>query len=284
MNRYGAILAFAISVAASPPLFAQGRGAAQAPPSQTVVVTTQDADQTRAELQELLRQHPSNLWMVLRADPTLANPEYLAPYPALLNFIQQHPEVTRNPTYFFGGPEFVFRAPPQPGDRSFQMFQMVMAGFGIVLGVGAFIGVVTWLIRFFFDHRRWLRVTRTQTEVHSKLLDRLSNNEDLMAYMQSPAGRRFLESAPIALDDQPKAMAAPMSRILLSLQAGVVLACLGVGFFFAQSRFPEDMGEGFYIIGILVAALGVGFALSAGVAFFISSRFGLVPPPRAAHD
>ena len=284
MNRYGVILAFLMAAAAAP-VSAQRGANAQVPPPSTVLVTT-NADQTRAELQELLRQHPSNLWMVLAADPTLANPDYLAPYPLLLNFIEQHPEVARNPTYFFGSADIVraMRFSQQPQDRSFQMFEMVMAGFAVVLGVGAFIGVVTWLIRFFFDHRRWLRVTRTQTEVHSKLLDRLSNNEDLMAYMQSPAGRRFLESAPIALDDQPKAMAAPMSRILLSLQAGVVLASLGVGFFLAQSRFPEDMGEGFYIIGILVAALGVGFALSAAVSFLISSRFGLVPPARAAHD
>lgn len=285
MNRHGLVLTALMAFAAAVPASAQQQAGNLQPPPSPTVVTTQDAARTRAELVELLRQHPSNLWTVLRADPTLANPDYLAPYPALVNFLQQHPEVTRNPSYFFGALDVIVRGPLQPQDRAYQMFQTVIGGFGVVLGVGAFIGVLTWLVRFFFDHRRWLRVTRTQTEVHSKLLDRLSNNEDLMAYMQSPAGRRFLESAPIALDDQqPKAIAAPMSRILLSLQAGVVLTSLGVGFFLAQGRFPEEMGEGFSIIGTLVAALGVGFALSAAAAFLISSRFGLVPPARASHD
>jgi hypothetical protein len=261
----------ALGFAQATPLLAQGQ--------QPQIIQQQDAQITREELQELLRQHPSNLGQVLRADPSLANPDYLKPYPALLNFIQQHPEVARNPSYFFGTFEFRQQG---PRDRSFDMFQVVIASFGVILGVGTFVGVFTWLIRYFVDHRRWLRVSRTQTEVHTKLLDRMSNNEDLMTYMQSPAGRRFLESAPIALDDQPKAIGAPMSRILWSMQAGVVLASLGIGFFLAENRFPEDMGEGFYIIGMLVGALGIGFALSAVLAYVISSRFGLVAPPRAA--
>jgi hypothetical protein len=280
MSRYALTLAVFLGVAQAAPLVAQVTRA-QAPPPQTVLRATQDAQQIREQLHELLRQHPSNISSVLRSDPTLANPDYLAPYPLLLSFIQEHPEITRNPSYFFGN--FDFRQ-PLPSDRSFEMFQIVMVGFAFILGAGAIIGVFTWLIRFTVDHRRWLKVSRTQAEVHTKLLDRFSNNEDLMAYIQTPAGRRFLESAPIALDDQPKALAAPISRILWSMQAGVVLASLGVGFFLAQSRFPEDMGEGFYIIGTLVAALGVGFGLSAAIAYVISSRFGLVTAPRSPND
>ena len=64
-----------------------------------------------------------------------------------------------------------------------------------------------------------------------------------------------------------------------------VLAALGIGFWIAQTRFPEDMGEGFFIIGTLVAALGVGFAVSAGLAYVISQRFGLLaPPPVRQHE
>jgi hypothetical protein len=215
---------------------------------------------------------------VLRNDPSLANPQYLNAYPGLLSFIQRHPEVMRNPSYFFGNADF---RESQPRDRAYMMFNQVVEGIGVLVIMGTFLGAFIWLIRFFVDHRRWLRVTRTQTEVHTKLLDRLSNNEDLMSYMQSPAGRRFLESAPISLDDRsPKSISAPMSRILLSVQAGVVLASLGAGFFLAKSQFPDDMGEGFHILGMLIGSLGFGFALSALAAYVISSRFGLVPPPQ----
>jgi hypothetical protein len=254
----------------SPPTVAQGT----LPP----IVEEQDAQQTRQQLADLLRQLPPNVAAVLRNDPSLANPDYLKAYPGLLGFIQRHPEVMRNPAYFFGTADF---RENQPRDRAYMMFDDVVGGIGALVLIGTFVGVFTWLIRFFVDHRRWLRVTRTQTEVHTKLLDRLNNNEDLMSYMQSPAGRRFLESAPISLDDRaPRAIGAPMSRILLSVQAGVVLASLGTGFFFAQSQFPDDMGDGFYILGMLIGSLGIGFALSALAAYVISSRFGLVTPPR----
>jgi hypothetical protein len=81
-------------------------------------------------------------------------------------------------------------------------------------------------------------------------------------------------------------MAAPLSRIIWSLQAGVVLASLGIGFWVAQSRFPDDMAEGFFVIGTLATALGVGFAASGVLAYMISSRFGLVssPPTPLRHE
>ena len=262
------------------PAAAQPRPSSE--PGPPAIVEFQDAQQTREELRQLLQQHPPSVGTVLRSDPSLAAPEYLAPYPALVEFIQRHPEVTRNPAYFFGTPDGRDFQRFQPQDRSVEMFDTVMEGFVTLLIAGAIIGVFTWLIRFFVDHRRWLRVSRTQADVHTKLLDRFSNNEDLMAYIQTPAGRRFLESAPIALDEKPRSIGAPMSRILWSMQAGVVLASLGVGFFMAQTRFPDDMGDGFYIMGMLVAWLGIGFGVSAVLAYIISSRFGLVTPSRPA--
>lgn len=274
----------AASAAAQPSLQAPAAQppAAQAPVQAPPVIEWEDSASTRDRLQEILRQHPPSVAVVLRTDPSLANEQYLAAYPALLNFIRQHPEIARNPAYFFGAPVGGdFRFPQQPRPASVEMFNEIMEGFTVLVVAGAIVGVFVWLVRFFVDHRRWLRVTRTQTDVHTKLLDRFNNSEDLMAYMQTPGGRRFLESAPIALDEKPKAMSAPMSRILWSMQAGVVLASLGVGFFMAQSRFPEDMGEGFYVMGMLVAWLGIGFGVSALLAYIISSRFGLVsPPPR----
>ena len=286
MTRYALSLLVFLGFSAAPLLAQvpqlQPPGSAQGTPPP--IIEQQDAARTREELLELLRQHPPSVGLVLRNDPSLANPEYLAPYPGLLNFIQRHPEVTRNPSYFFGTSDSRDTRQFQPPDRAVQMFETVMEGFTTLLVAGAIIGVFTWLIRFFVDHRRWLRVSRTQADVHTKLLDRFSNNEDLMAYIQTPAGRRFLESAPIALDDKTKSIGAPMSRILWSMQAGVVLASLGIGFFMAQTRFPDDMGDGFYIMGMLVAWLGIGFGVSALLAYIISSRFGLFAPPRPTND
>lgn len=256
---------------------------APAPQPQPQVFVEQDARITRQRLNELLLQLPPTVGEVLRRDPTLANPEYLAPYPTLVSFLQQHPEITRNPSYFFSG----FRLTAEPQDRPYQMFRTVTDGFGFLIIFGALLGSFIWLVRSIVEQRRWLRVSRTQAEAHTKLLDRFASNDELLAYIQTPAGRRFLESGPLMTETEPSkgVGAAPLSRIIMSLQAGVVLTSLGIGFWIAQTRFPEDMGEGFFIIGTLATALGIGFAVSAGLAYLISSRFGLVaPPPPATHE
>jgi hypothetical protein len=254
------------------------------PPPQQIPVFQESADArgTRAQLQQLLRQHPPAVGEVLQRDPSLlSRADYLSPYPVLQAFLQRHPEVARNPSFFLGNFDYY---EPRPEDRSLEMFQIILAGTGVAAGVSAFLGVLVWVIRTIVDHRRWLRLSRVQAEVHTKLLDRLTTNEDLLAYIQSPAGRRFLESAPITLEQEPRVTGAPVSRIIWSLQAGLVLAALGSGFWFVQRNVSADAAEGFFIIGVLAVALGVGFTASAVLAYVVSSRLGLVPRPKSSGE
>ena len=140
-----------------------------------------------------------------------------------------------------------------------------------------------WAIKALLDYRRWLRVTRVQTEVHTKLLDRFASNEDLLAYIQTPAGRKFLESAPIPLDAEPsRQISAPINRILWSVQVGVVLAAGAAGLLFisGRQRLPE-VGEPMFALGAVGLAVGVGFVVSALISYLISWRLGLVTPGSA---
>ena len=122
-----------------------------------------------------------------------------------------------------------------------------------------------------------------QYEVHSKLLDRFTANEDLLAYMQTQAGRNFLESAPIRLPDEPQSMSAPVSRILLSVQAGVVLLLTGIGLLYVSSTFIDEPAELFRVIGVVTLALGAGFIISAVAAYALSRKLGLLDPAPADH-
>jgi hypothetical protein len=116
-----------------------------------------------------------------------------------------------------------------------------------------------------------------QFDTHAKLLDRFTSNEDLLAYVQKPAGRRFLEAAPVPIQEQqPKAIAAPLSRILWSVQAGVVLAAAGIGLLYVSSRFTDEASQFFMVIGVITIALGAGFMMSAGAAYVLSRRLGLM--------
>lgn len=251
-----------------------GWAAGQRAPAARVVEAQQDANQTKWELQNLLQRYAPSLRQVLALDPTLVtNEAYLAPYPALGAFLAAHPEIARNPSFYLGsGPE----RPQAREDRVMDLTKNVLGGLAAFTGVGLAIGLVTWLIRTMVDYRRWSRLAKVQAEVHTKLLDRFNSNEDLLAYIQSPAGAKFLESSPIKLDAGPKALGAPFQRILWSLQGGVVLMAAGVGLWFVSGQAGGEGAQALQAFGVLALALGVGFVVSAGLSYGVSRRLGLI--------
>jgi len=159
------------------------------------------------------------------------------------------------------------------------MWRDVMEGLAAGAVFFTVTGLLAWAVRALVDYRRWLRLSKIQTEVHSKLLDRFTANNDLLAYIQTPAGRRFLESAPIPVDVGPRAISAPFGRILWSVQVGLVLAFGGLGLQYGISGIvTEDIAQPLLVIGVLAVALGIGFVLSAIVAYTLSRRLGLFEP------
>jgi len=244
-------------------------------------VDERSAQDTRQRLNEILRDYPPSLTQVLRLDPTLLNSaDYLAPYPALAAYIGQHPEVARHPTFYLGQPDFEDNSQEDARSRTIREFGDVMRMTVVLCGFIAFFVTVTWLARLIVEHRRWLRATKTQTDTHSKLLERMTSNEDLLAYIQTPAAQHFLQAEPIGLDAAPRSIGAPVSRILWSVQAGVVLGVLGVGLWFIRNRIFEEISGPLLLVSTLAMALGAGFALSAAVAYLLSLRLGLLESPK----
>ena len=243
-----------------------------------------DADTTREQLQEILRQYPPAVGEVLRRDTSLlARPDYIAPYPQLVAFLQQHPEVARNPSFFFGGYDYYERR--EPLSPEVEALGVLLGGLGGFLGFGAFFAILIWLVRAVIQHRRWLRQSKVQTEVHTKLMDRMNTNEELLAYIQSPAGRRFLESAPVQQEaDSPRMGAAPVGPIIWSMMAGIVLGTVGVGFRFAANSVTNEAQQAFTVVGVILLALGAGFVVASVMAYLVSSRLGLFPARAAAPD
>jgi len=243
---------------------------------------TMSAEETRRALEEILKQYPPALPRILRLDPSLlGNPGYLQPYPAFTAFLAQHPEIGHNPGYFlaeYDSGEPRFRETAQ--ERAVTMWREAIQGFTIGAVLLAIGGGILWLIRTMVEYRRWSRVTKVQNEVHTKLLDRFQSNQELLAYIETPAGRRFLESAPIQVES-PRGMSAPLGRILWSAQAGAVLTVLGIGIEVVASNIgasnaAEEISSPLAAFGAVIIALGVGFIVSAVLAYFLTRRFGLL--------
>ena len=136
------------------------------------------------------------------------------------------------------------------------------------------LSALLWLIRTIMNNRRWTRVATIQTEMHNKLLEKMASNQELLAYMETEAGKRFLESSPFEVE-RPANPTFPYSRILLSAQAGVVLIMTGVGMIWLQERLPDE-AQGLLFFGILLLAPGIGLLVSAFLSYSMAKHFGLM--------
>jgi hypothetical protein len=279
------VLGFLVAPAAAQPPGPAQRGVRLAPPAAerpAAATGEQTADETRDELSRVLEQYPPTLPQVLLLDPSLlTNTEYLTLYPALRSFTTRHPEVVHNPSFFFGGVRRGggFYVPQATSTRaeSFRVLRDVLGAFFFLLGFSLVVSLAAWGAKNFIDHRRWLRLSRIQTETHAKLLDRLTSNEDVLAYIQSPAGRQFLEGVPAATPRQ--ALSAPVNRILWSVQVGVILVLAGAGLMYARMYVIDEVAQPLAVLGVLNVFLGSGFVLSSLVAYGLSRMLGLFNVP-----
>src|SRR5262245_18493231 len=153
---------------------------------QSTVTDDADARETRERLESLFQKYPPTLAGVLKLDPSLlGNETYLAPYPALSAFLQQHPEVAHNPSYFLGNVRSMNVWEPRDERReAYELIGGTLAGIAGFFVFIVFITAIGWLIKTTINYRRWNRLSKVQTEVHTKLLDRFTQNEDLLSYMQ----------------------------------------------------------------------------------------------------
>jgi hypothetical protein len=133
-----------------------------------------------------------------------------------------------------------------------------------ILSVFGTISFMAWVV--FSSVRRW-RTAQAQAQVQMRLLDRFGSSQELLAYMQTGEGRRFVESAFIEHGHA-------FGRILTGMQAGIVFTTVGVATLFLRGRM-WDMGEGFLFFGTLLLAIGIGCLIAAGAAYLFSRSQGV---------
>jgi hypothetical protein len=260
-----------------------------APPSDDELIST------REQVLALLRMSPT-LTQVIETDPTiLSDQDYVTrSNPQLAQYLTQHPEVIRNADFYLFSnipgqrgrrvdslhrrEGNNYNQPPTDRELHQRFFEQLLPFIVFI----AFMGALIWLIRILLENRRWSRVFHLQSEVHAKLIDRFANNQELLHYMETEPGRRFLEAAPIPVAvDRNQPLPGGFARVLGPLQFGIVLALLGIGLLMLQHNLP-DIADGLLVFGVIALMPGLGFIISALIAWRISTRLGLMPQPPAA--
>ena len=283
----------ALALAATPLAIAQTHPAAastgQAP-------SEKDVADAQEQLLHLLRLSPT-LTAAVAADPSLlADQAYVArTNPELAQFLVNHPDVARNPEFYLFG-----KLDPSERRRDKALERVVWPDLTtapyqrsaaadvvdkltpIFIVPAVFLAFV-WVIRIFVDSRRWNLTYKQQSEIHGRLIEKLGTGPDLVAYMETEAGKQFLMASPIAAGQEiGQRMPNAVARVLTSLSAGIVMALLGIGFLLLRNAGP-DTPEPMLITGTLLLMPGIGFILSAGVTWALAHRLGLMPEKDVAH-
>ncbi len=137
---------------------------------------------------------------------------------------------------------------------------------------------------------RRVKVARMQSEVHSKLVEKIGSGQDFSSFLNSEAGRQLADSL---FYEQHRSHAPnfeaqhdPYGRILRSIHTGVILLALGIAFLTLGTQFTKaDDGfffDSFFFFGDLAVALGAGFLISSWVSYRLSKKFGLINHDRDA--
>lgn len=269
----------------------------RSPGNNAPIPTEGDVAATQSQLIKLLRLSPT-LTTVVSHDPSLlSNQDYVAHNnPQLADFLASHPEVARNPDFYLfshlrhenGDPDDaleravwpdVYRTPERQSP-----FAEFTSNLPPLLAFAFFLVAVLWMTRVFLENRRWGRIFKLQSEVHGKLIDKFTSNQELALYMDTEAGKRFLEAAPIPVDfETSRRVPNAVARVLTPLQIGIVLVLLGVGML-ALRHAGHEMELPMLVFGIMVLMPGLGFIISAGITWVLASRLGLMPENPASRS
>jgi hypothetical protein len=266
---------------------AQSKPAPAATPA-PIAASSQEIGDTQQQFLKLLRSSPT-LTTVLAYDPSLlSDPSYVTRNnPELARFLTLHPEVAQNPDFYLfskvgpGQRERALAREVWPDIVPEQHEESELARFAhnlvpIIIFPAFFLAII-WMTRLFVENRRWSRTFKMQCDVHARLIDKFGSSQELIAYMETEAGRRFLEATPIPTSaDQRAPMPNVLSRILTPVQIGLVLFMLGAGMLLIRNA-SHDTEVPMQVMGTLLLMPGLGFILSAGLTWFLAGRLGLMP-------
>lgn len=235
----------------------------------TTEPTAEQIDESRGALDRFLDSHPEIQRDVI-GDPNriINDPGYMHDHPALQIFLDGHPLVKADPRAFVSPELWRFE------NRRSDTEELLSWFIPFTVFVCCLLAVL-WVLRLVLENRRWNKSFKIHEEVHTKLIEKFASGQDLTAYMGSDAGRRLLEWTPPSIDGGSRGVPAAASRILWSIQAGLVLGLVGIGLLLIRDR-VTDAVEPLLVFGTLGATVGAGFIISAFVSYALSKHLGLM--------
>lgn len=125
------------------------------------------------------------------------------------------------------------------------------------------------IVKSVSGNRRLDKLAVMHNELQKRILDKFGSTQEMVAYLGTEPGKRLLDAPVIE-------RGSPYSRILGSIQSGIVLALGGLAFLTVRSLVGGLDDTAFTFLGVLGLALGIGFLLSGWAAHALSKSYGLI--------
>jgi hypothetical protein len=151
-------------------------------------------------------------------------------------------------------------------------------GLTIVLSIAicsVFAGSAIWVLTVNIRRNRSVKYS---ADIQSKLLDRFTNNQELVAFLDGPAGKRFFESLHFDLADS-------VNRILNAVQLGMALLLLGFALLGVRATQDDRLiRDVLLMIGAPAMGIGTGFLVSATISYRLCRSWGLIKEKKVSAE
>jgi hypothetical protein len=107
---------------------------------------------------------------------------------------------------------------------------------------------------------------RQRASAHKAVMDRISSSEDFVAFLQSPAGQKFIADV--------SGSESPVRAVIRAIQNGMILVSLGGGLWWTGAKLESNAEVAG--IGVLLLCVGAGILISAGISYRLSESLGLI--------
>jgi hypothetical protein len=142
----------------------------------------------------------------------------------------------------------------------------------LAFGVAIIISVA-WIVVNVVTALKQRANTRTRAEIYHRLIDKFGTAPEFIAFLESDAGMKFIEENTVQTS-------VPLTKILASIQRGIILGLLGAGLLVLGNIFGGSLGGDLYIVltvsGTIGMMIGLGFLISAGISYKLCKVWGIL--------
>lgn len=131
----------------------------------------------------------------------------------------------------------------------------------LMLAAWGFFGTCVYLVAAAFRRRQ-------QNEMQKHMLEKFSSAQDFAAFVQSPAGQKYVMSF-------SEAVTSPRNMILNSLRTGIILMFVGGGLDATNNGVGQYTKSWLDAVGNVLIFSGLGFVIAAAVAYFLAKRMSI---------